>query len=150
MSIHTGTLYILVSFIRFIFPPCAKSLAEELEREAREAKLTNRTKRRKKGSLNLNADKHDNIRKNKVIDPMSSNEIDRCLRQLRFLAHVCLCGCVCEIACAPVCLCVCMCLTPSPSCSCLRVTRLASRPLPPTRVVSINLYHVCLWKYYTH
>ena len=43
MSIHIGTLYILASFIHFIFPPCAKSLAQELEREAREAKLTNRT-----------------------------------------------------------------------------------------------------------
>ena len=86
-SLRLGTLYILFSFIHFIFRPCAKSLAQGLEREAREAKLTKRTKRRKKGSSNLNADKHDDIRKSKVIDPMSSNEMGRCLRLMERMVN---------------------------------------------------------------
>jgi len=57
-----------------------------LEREAREAKLTKRTKRRKKGSSNLNAGKVD-MRKPKVIDPMSSNEMARCLRLMERMVN---------------------------------------------------------------
>jgi len=58
-----------------------------LEREAREAKLTKRTKRRKKGSANLSSGKVDQGRKPKVIDPMSSSEMARCLRLMERMVN---------------------------------------------------------------
>lgn len=58
-----------------------------LEREAREAILTKRTKRRKKGSSNLNSGKVGGTRKPKVIDPMSSNEMARCLRLMERMVN---------------------------------------------------------------
>ena len=66
---------------------CVPNPCQALEREAREAKLTKRTKRRKKGSANLSSGKVDQGRKPKVIDPMSSNEMARCLRLMERMVN---------------------------------------------------------------